>query len=125
MTDWYHGECTCGHALKIPKGGGMRYIQTVCDTCGDFRDIPRKYPDTPPEMTEAQVAEYLAEGRRDWEVYGRLPTDSEQVMVDRLTGQCACGGRFVSEYQRGVVYRCPSCKSKDFKWLRMSGLVSD
>lgn len=83
MTDWYDGECTCGKAFKIPMGGGMCYIQTVCGTCGDFRDIPRKYPDTPPELTEAQMAEYLAEGKREWEVYGRFPTDT--VRLDSAT----------------------------------------
>lgn len=127
MATNYNAICICGHQFAIAKGRDMHYIQAVCDSCGSLSAIPRKIPaGFGQPLTMDEIASMLTkEGGSTWRTGSGSFNAEESAMLDSLTCDCQCGGKYVREYLPGASYRCPKCKSDTFEKLSLSGLVSD
>ncbi len=55
MATHYNAIRLCGHEFTLAKGGGMHYIQTVCDTCGNLDGCHGKCPQAMSPLSRYQI----------------------------------------------------------------------
>lgn len=105
----------CNHSFSLEKGGGMKWYQKVCDTCGSCMSIPRQGPENfidGQQMTYLEIVKHLSDPSK-WSRRGGRFDDVERKMLDDMTSVCSCGGNLLPEWHSAVKYRCPKCKSPD------------
>ncbi len=103
----------CGERFELSRGGGFRFHQLGCDTCGETTigfaalvDLHRRYVKGLSGPCCLATAE---EDARVREEPGIEPISKEEYhrQVERLVGKCVCGGRFTF----AAPPRCPKCRS--------------
>jgi hypothetical protein len=111
MGKQYQAKClTCSHEFTLLKGGGMKWYQKVCDTCGNCIGVPRNAPEIANNtMDRAQLIQHLADSP-GWSRKGGKFEPSERAIIEELTSQCGCGGQMIPEWKEGALYRCPECR---------------
>jgi len=105
----------CGERFEMSRGGGFRFHQLGCDTCGKtttigfaaLGDLHRRYVKGLPGAYCLATAE---EDARLREEPGIEPISTEEYhrQVETMAGTCVCGGRFTF----AAPPRCPKCHSK-------------
>lgn len=112
MGKQYEVKCLdCADEFTLRKGGGMKWYQKVCDTCGNCIRVPRNGPKNfECIMDRAQLIQYLADSS-GWSRNGGKFALSERAIIEELTSQCGCGGHMVPEWNEEALYRCPECRS--------------
>jgi Zn finger protein HypA/HybF involved in hydrogenase expression len=108
---------SCHHQFNLTKGGGMKWYQKVCDTCGSCTAIPRNGPEIfedGVQMTYLEMVKHLADPTKWSRKGGKFDAD-ELKLLDEITSVCSCGGKLLPEWNEAVKYRCPECKSPDLE----------
>jgi Zn finger protein HypA/HybF involved in hydrogenase expression len=118
MGKQYQAKClSCSHEFTLKKGGGMKWYQKICDTCGTCIAVPRKAPETANSaMNKAQLIRHLAD-RSGWSRNGGQFEPAELALIEELSSQCGCGGQMIPEWHEGVLYRCPECRAHKLEML--------
>ncbi len=112
-------ECRhCYTQFAFDSGGGMRFYELHCDTCGNTKrigfskipDIEKRYYDFLNEMRAKYEDDKIQVTTEDKKVL----RDSENLYyseIENYAGQCKCGGYF----KKNAKPRCPNCKSSKIK----------
>lgn len=111
MGKQYEVKCLdCANEFTLRKGGGMKWYQKVCDTCGNCMSVPRSGPENfDGTMDRAQLIQHLADSS-GWSRNGGKLEPSERAIIEELTSQCGCGGHMIPEWNEGALYCCPECR---------------
>lgn len=114
----YFAQCLrCNNSFNFIKGGGFAYYQMICDCCGFINSAPRYKPYTNVKsMTEFEIKSYLI-NKKLWVKDGLRFSSKELKILNKLLGKCSCGGVMLPEWDKDVKYRCPTCRSYEFKIL--------
>ena len=104
----------CGERFEMSRGGGFRFHQLGCDTCGKattigfaaLGDLHRRYVKGLFGPYSLATAEDDARAR---EAPGIEPISTEEYHrhVEGMAGKCVCGGWFTF----AAPPRCPTCHS--------------
>ena len=104
----------CGERFEMSRGGGFKFHQLGCDTCGKttaigfaaLGDLHRRYLKG---LSGPYCLVTAEDNARLREESGIVPISTEEYhrRVERLAGKCVCGGRFTF----AAPPRCPKCHS--------------
>jgi hypothetical protein len=104
----------CGERFEMSRGGGFKFHQLSCDTCGRttaigfaaLGDLHRRYLKG---LSGPYCLVTTEDNARLREESGVEPISTEEYhrQVERLAGKCLCGGRFTF----AAPPRCPKCRS--------------
>lgn len=104
----------CGERFEMSRGGGFRFHQLGCDTCGKtttvgfvaLGDLHRRYVKG---LSGPYCLATAEDDERVQEEPGIKPISTEEYhrQVEGMAGKCVCGGRFTF----AAPPRCPKCRS--------------
>ena len=126
MGNQYQAKCLdCANEFTLRKGGGMKWYQKVCDTCGNCMSVPRNGPENfDGTMDRARLIQHLADSS-GWSRNGWKFEPSERAIIEELTSQCGCGGHMIPEWNDGALYRCPECRGYRLELLTSNPILYD
>ena len=118
MGNRYTAICEkCGDKFEVNNGGGFFFHLLHCDQCGkeksisfdELGDIHLRY------VKGLSVPYCMVSAEKDKRIQEEYPgtplsEDEYHAEVERMAGQCHCGG----EFKFDASPRCPKCKSAAF-----------
>lgn len=125
MGSLYNAFCKdCADHFTFHTGGGFTYYQLICKDCGSVKSVPRyKSKTNTGVMDENGVGAYLATPLL-WSKDGIKFEPEEQLIIERLTCECSCGGQMLFEKDPSAQRRCQKCKGTNLA-IEDSGILRD